>query len=183
MTLSDEHAAKRYCGSRCAGAGSEPGPPTEVGSSTGHEESRSVPMDRLPSRVYREDNNNGLGLNIHYGVPIVVDRTLVCRAVLGAEHKVVRVCAPWSMGKSFNLTQFSNFVNVFNRWDMPPPEHVNPFKRATNNYEPVEFDSSTARDNRMKCFQGSLLLREAPELFDKHFGRYPVIHLKMAVCA
>ncbi|KAJ2301975.1 hypothetical protein IWW55_003650, partial [Coemansia sp. RSA 2706] len=75
---------------------------------------------------------------------VVVDKTLVCKAFFDAEHKLVRVCAPKTFGKAFNL------------------------KLAD------ELDPELARAERMKLFKATLLYQQAPAFFAQHFGSYPL---------
>ncbi|KAJ2715387.1 hypothetical protein H4R19_001233 [Coemansia spiralis] len=139
--------------------------------------------DPAPCRVYVEDDKYGVGFRFCRGLPTVLDRTLLCRAVFGAEPKVLRVCVPDAMGRTFNLALLANFANVFTRGDMPPPTTALHFERVRQSYEPLPFVLAAARDARMCHFRDSLLLRNAPGLFAEHFARYTVVRISMVMSA
>ncbi|KAJ2772666.1 hypothetical protein IWQ56_001277 [Coemansia nantahalensis] len=131
-----------------------------------------------PTRVYVDDDRAEARLH-DYFIPAAVDRTLLCRAVFGAEHKFIRICAPRRTGCSFNLELLAKFANVLTVGDMPPPTDTSTRARPRKMRAPPLFDRSAAHDARMHQFRDSLLLRAAPDFVAEHLARYPVIHLDL----
>ncbi|KAJ2736851.1 hypothetical protein H4R23_001934 [Coemansia sp. Cherry 401B] len=106
---------------------------------------------------------------------IVVDKTLVCKAFFDAEHKLVRVCAPTTFGKTFNLSIIRKFFGFFTRYDVP---NNGVYAHWYGSKLADELDPKQARAERMKLFETSLLYQQAPAFFAQHFGSYPVIYIR-----
>ncbi|KAJ2760049.1 hypothetical protein IWQ57_006400, partial [Coemansia nantahalensis] len=128
-----------------------------------------------PTRVYVESAR-------HPGCesPDITDRTLLCQAVFGAEHRVIRICAPNGSGSTLNLELLGNFANVLTSGDMLLSAGTPCCARLRKDQPLPPFDCATARGLRMHFFRGSLLTRAAPELVAEHFARHPVIHLDLS---
>ncbi|KAJ2369382.1 hypothetical protein H4S01_001034 [Coemansia sp. RSA 2610] len=106
---------------------------------------------------------------------IVVDKTLVCKAFFDAEHKLVRVCAPTTFGKTFNLSIIRKFFGFFTRYDVP---NNGVYAHWYGSKLTDELDPKQACAERMKLFETSLLYQQAPAFFAQHFGSYPVIYIR-----
>ncbi|KAJ2495743.1 hypothetical protein GGH96_006270 [Coemansia sp. RSA 1972] len=100
-----------------------------------------------------------------------VDRTLVCKAFMDTEAKVVRVCSPDGFGKCFATSTIKKFFSVVTRHDMP--------RESTSGYNsndiPTTLDPEIARAERAKVFESTVLRQELPAFFDEHLCRYPVL--------
>ncbi|KAJ2495744.1 hypothetical protein GGH96_006271 [Coemansia sp. RSA 1972] len=108
----------------------------------------------------------------------VVDKSLICKAFLDVEARVVRVCLPSGFGKSYNANIIKQFFNVLNQQDMPG---MNGYNFGRNN--PIkDLDHNVARVERMKQFESSLLRQELPAFFSEHFCRHPVIYVEFKDC-
>ncbi|KAJ2801517.1 hypothetical protein H4R21_002770 [Coemansia helicoidea] len=94
---------------------------------------------------------------------IIVDKTLVCKALLESPDKAVRICLPRCFGKTFNLSIIAQFFN---------PVTVN--YRFGDTGKP---DLDVARKQRRQLFCGSLLEQHHPDFVEKHFASTPVIHI------
>ncbi|KAJ2654572.1 hypothetical protein IW148_006335 [Coemansia sp. RSA 1199] len=105
----------------------------------------------------------------HNGV--AVDRTLVCKAFMDTEAKVVRVCSPDGFGKCFATSTIKKFFSVVTRHDMP--------RESTSGYNSnglaSTLDPEVARAGRAKFFESTVLRQELPVFFDEHFCRHPVL--------
>ncbi|KAJ2801719.1 hypothetical protein H4R21_002692, partial [Coemansia helicoidea] len=98
---------------------------------------------------------------------IIVDKTLVCKALLESPDKAVRICLPRRFGKTFNLSIIEQFFNLVTVNDCLG--------------HPGEPDLDAARDRRRQLFCGSLLEQHNPEFVEKHFASIPVIHITFRV--
>ncbi|KAJ2801092.1 hypothetical protein H4R20_003815, partial [Coemansia guatemalensis] len=128
----------------------------------------------LQPHAYQRTHRETFSRTLYSRDALVVDKTLLCKAFLESEHKTIRICVPEGFGKTFNLTVIADFFNIVTRHDMPRPTNVPYFSRQTRS---DVFDISVALQNRMKIFEGSLLLQEHPDFFHQHFGRYPVVYI------
>ncbi|KAJ2138377.1 hypothetical protein IW139_003486 [Coemansia sp. RSA 353] len=100
-----------------------------------------------------------------------VDRTLVCKAFMDTEAKVVRVCSPDGFGKCFATSIIKKFFSVVTRHDMPR-ESISGYN---SNEIPSTLDPEVARAGRAKIFESTVLRQELPVFFDEHFCRHPVL--------
>ncbi|KAJ2557470.1 hypothetical protein GGH12_006170 [Coemansia sp. RSA 1822] len=111
----------------------------------------------------------------HNGV--AVDRTLVCKAFMDTEAKVVRVCSPDGFGKCFATSTIKKFFSVVTRHDMP--------RESTSGYNSNDLastlDPEVARAGRAKFFESTVLRQELPVFFDEHFCRHPVLLIDFRV--
>ncbi|KAJ2773479.1 hypothetical protein IWQ57_001279, partial [Coemansia nantahalensis] len=107
------------------------------------------------------------------GPTTTADKTLACRAFWGVESKVARICAPRGTGKSMMMAVLRSFFCLVKPRDMPGFSH-------SGSNQP-EFDPAAARANRLGEFEDTLLRRMHPEFFDAHFGRHPVISMRIYV--
>ncbi|KAJ2477820.1 hypothetical protein IWW56_004110, partial [Coemansia sp. RSA 2131] len=105
---------------------------------------------------------------------MIVDKTLLCKAFLETKHKVIRLCAPSGIGKSFNIDTLKHFFAAVSKYDMP---YLEKREFGRNIPLPEHIDSKVARAERMKLFHNTLLLETAPQFFEEHFCRYQVVCL------
>ncbi|KAJ2776134.1 hypothetical protein H4R18_005832 [Coemansia javaensis] len=148
---SDESAAKRRC---CGPAEGQP-----------------RPIDWSLTRIYRGGLNDCSGLEPERGILLTMDRSLLCKAVLEAGPRAIRICGPESTGKTYGMEVLTELFNVVTRHDIPRNRGY--YRHWQRNYP--KFDYDEYRAGRVKNFEGSLLAREAPEFVDAHFARYPVL--------
>ncbi|PIA14254.1 hypothetical protein COEREDRAFT_82915 [Coemansia reversa NRRL 1564] len=132
----------------------------------------------LMARVYKRTHGYAYTNTLYSRNTLVVDKTLICKAFLETEHKNIRICVPECFGKTFNLSVIADFFNVITKHDMPRSDNAIIYKHHKSS---AVFDSSVAQDNRMKLFEGSLLLQEQPNFFHQHFGRYPVVYINFGM--
>ncbi|KAJ2082135.1 hypothetical protein H4R24_001831 [Coemansia sp. RSA 988] len=76
------------------------------------------------------------------------------------------------------MSVIADFFNIVTRDDMPKPG--NDFRYRLHVQSSV-FDPPVAINNRMKLLEGSLLLKEQPDFFHQHFGRYPVVFINFGM--
>ncbi|KAJ2658137.1 hypothetical protein IW148_004850, partial [Coemansia sp. RSA 1199] len=96
---------------------------------------------------------------------LVLDKSLICKALLDTPSAPIRVCLPRRFGKTFNLSVIEEFFNVITCKDAEPVDG--------------SIDEAAGRANRMKLFDDSLLHEEHPEFFEEHFCKTPVIRITM----
>ncbi|KAJ1850678.1 hypothetical protein LPJ76_006365, partial [Coemansia sp. RSA 638] len=96
---------------------------------------------------------------------IVLDKSLLCKALFDTSSAPIRVCLPRRFGKTFNLSVIEEFFNVVTCKDAEPADG--------------SIDEAAGRANRMKLFDDSLLRGEHPEFFEEHFCKTPVIRINM----
>ncbi|KAJ2661183.1 hypothetical protein IW148_003450 [Coemansia sp. RSA 1199] len=96
---------------------------------------------------------------------LVLDKSLICKALLDTPSAPIRVCLPRRFGKTFNLSVIEEFFNVVTCKDAEPVDG--------------SIDEAAGRANRMKLFKDSLLHEEYPEFFEEHFCKTPVIRITM----
>ncbi|KAJ1850567.1 hypothetical protein LPJ76_006387, partial [Coemansia sp. RSA 638] len=96
---------------------------------------------------------------------IVLDKSLLCKALFDTPSAPIRVCLPRRFGKTFNLSVIEEFFNVVTSKDAEPVDG--------------SIDKAAGRANRMKLFDDSLLRGEHPEFFEEHFCKTPVIRITM----
>ncbi|KAJ1850439.1 hypothetical protein LPJ76_006410, partial [Coemansia sp. RSA 638] len=96
---------------------------------------------------------------------IVLDKSLLCKALFDTSSAPIRVCLPRRFGKTFNLSVIEEFFNVVTCKDAEPVDG--------------SIDEAAGRANRMKLFDDSLLHEEHPEFFEEHFCKTPVIRITM----
>ncbi|KAJ2778511.1 hypothetical protein H4R18_004557 [Coemansia javaensis] len=94
---------------------------------------------------------------------LIVDKSLICWALVNAGHKAIRICLPRRFGKTFNLSVIECFFNVATRHD------------ATRHPGEPSIDAACGR--RRELFRGSLLEQEHPGFVDRHFAKHPVIKI------
>ncbi|KAJ2495594.1 hypothetical protein GGH96_006337, partial [Coemansia sp. RSA 1972] len=98
---------------------------------------------------------------------IVLDKSLLCKALFDTSLAPIRVCLPRRFGKTFNLSVIEEFFNVVTCKDAEP---VN-----------GSIDEAAGRANRMELFKDSILRGEHPEFFEEHFCKTPVIRITMKI--
>ncbi|KAJ2541813.1 hypothetical protein GGF49_003339, partial [Coemansia sp. RSA 1853] len=96
---------------------------------------------------------------------LVLDKSLICKALFDTPSAPIRVCLPRRFGKTFNLSVIEEFFNVVTCQDAEPVDG--------------SIDEAAGRANRMKLFDDSLLHEEHPEFFEEHFCKTPVIRITM----
>ncbi|KAJ2715667.1 hypothetical protein H4R19_001077 [Coemansia spiralis] len=94
---------------------------------------------------------------------LIVDKSLLCKALLDSGKEAMRICLPRGFGKSFGLSVIAAFFNVVTIHDV------------TGGAGADGLDAAKAR--RKKMFHGSLLKTSYPVFFDEHFAKYPVIRI------
>ncbi|KAJ2851175.1 hypothetical protein IWW36_001314 [Coemansia brasiliensis] len=137
---------------------------------------KGAPVDWSPTKIH--------GSNVEYadfkcGVNydrLFVDKTLICKAFFDIKESVVCVSAPARFGKTTNTDILEKFFHILTFDDM---KESGPFF----NYRepPGPFDLETARANRAKLFEQTLLHESQPSFFSEHFCRYPVIYINFMV--
>ncbi|KAJ2850834.1 hypothetical protein IWW36_001558 [Coemansia brasiliensis] len=118
----------------------------------------SVHYSSPPPKAYgsKINVNGGFG-TVARGNGVVLDKSLLCKALFNADRTAICVCLPRRFGKTFNLSVLEEFFNVLHGDD----------------------DAEAARRNRLKLFKGSLLLENHCEFFDENFCKFPVIRISM----
>ncbi|KAJ1742396.1 hypothetical protein LPJ78_002719 [Coemansia sp. RSA 989] len=129
------------------------------------------------SRVRIHGTGNGSGsftptINHHQ---MMVDKSLVCRALLDIDAAIVRVCAPAGFGKTLNLKIISTVFNILNCNDMPGPQFYYPNIEESKK----KLDLDVASGERIKLVE-SLLIHEEEAFFSQHFCRYPVLSINFS---
>ncbi|KAJ2058657.1 Cytoplasmic GTPase/eEF2-like protein (ribosomal biogenesis) [Coemansia sp. S2] len=94
---------------------------------------------------------------------LIVDKTLICKALIDYNVEAICVCLPRRFGKTFNLSIVEEFFNVVTSNDVKPVDGT--------------VDLEAGRTERLKLFEESLLYTTEREFFDEHFCRYPVIRI------
>ncbi|KAJ2046169.1 Cytoplasmic GTPase/eEF2-like protein (ribosomal biogenesis) [Coemansia sp. S16] len=94
---------------------------------------------------------------------LIVDKMLICKALIDYNVEAICVCLPRRFGKTFNLSIVEEFFNVVTSNDVKPVDGA--------------FDLEASRTERLKLFEEFLLHTTERELFDEHFCRYPVIRI------
>ncbi|KAJ2671448.1 hypothetical protein IWW42_003407 [Coemansia sp. RSA 1085] len=119
-----------------------------------------------PSKVYgnRIEVNGDFG-TVARGNGVVLDKSLLCKALFDAGRTAICVCLPRRFGKTFNLSVLEEFFNI------PHGEDA----AAVNGIIDIE----VARCSRLKLFEGSLLMENHPEFFEENFCKFPVIRISM----
>ncbi|KAJ2696422.1 hypothetical protein H4R19_005744, partial [Coemansia spiralis] len=97
------------------------------------------------------------------GRGFIVDKSLLCKALLDSGKKAMRICLPRRFGKSFGLSVIAEFFNVVTIHDV------------TGGAGADGLDAAKAR--REEMFRGSLLKTSHPAFFNDHFAKYPVIRI------
>ncbi|KAJ1913794.1 hypothetical protein LPJ71_002443 [Coemansia sp. S17] len=98
---------------------------------------------------------------------LIVDKMLICKALIDYNVEAICVCLPRRFGKTFNLSIVEEFFNVVTSNDVKPVDGA--------------FDLEASRTERLKLFEEFLLHTTERELFDEHFCRYPVIRINFKV--
>ncbi|KAJ2064573.1 hypothetical protein GGI17_000900 [Coemansia sp. S146] len=94
---------------------------------------------------------------------LIVDKTLLCKALIDCPVETICICLPRRFGKMFNLSIVEEFFNVVTSSDVKPVDGT--------------IDLAAGRAERFKLFEKSLLQTTKPKFFDDNFCRYPVIRI------
>ncbi|KAJ2252102.1 hypothetical protein GGI13_003473 [Coemansia sp. RSA 455] len=94
---------------------------------------------------------------------LIVDRTLICKALIDCDVEVICVCLPRRFEEFLNDRKVERLFNVVTSNDVKPVDGT--------------VDLEAGRTERLKLFEESLLHTTERELFDEHFCRYPVIRI------
>ncbi|KAJ2849564.1 hypothetical protein IWW36_002539 [Coemansia brasiliensis] len=133
-----------------------------------HSSQLQIPMhySSSPPKAYGSKINvNGDFGTVARGNGVVLDKSLLCKALFDAGRTAICVCLPRRFGKTFNLSVLEEFFNILHGKDATVVNGV--------------VDNETARCNRLKLFGGSLLLENYREFFDENFCKFPVIRISM----
>ncbi|KAJ1773981.1 hypothetical protein LPJ74_000080 [Coemansia sp. RSA 1843] len=99
------------------------------------------------------------------GSGIVVDKTLICKALFEAKSSPICICLPRRCGKTFSLSIVEKFFNVLNNDDGPVVDG--------------RLDEAECRRAREEFFKNRLLFDTEREFYDEHFCKYPVIRIDL----
>ncbi|KAJ2536641.1 hypothetical protein IWW43_000684 [Coemansia sp. RSA 1935] len=133
-------------------------------------------VDWTLARVHERIEPNIYSMRDYRSQYMIVDKTLLCKAFLETKHKVIRLCAPSGIGKTFNIDTLKHFFAAVSKYDMPYLANREFGHRIPL---PEHLDSKVARTERMKLFHNTLLLEKAPKFFEEHFCHYQVVCLDL----
>ncbi|KAJ1751521.1 hypothetical protein LPJ79_001999 [Coemansia sp. RSA 1821] len=137
---------------------------------TGSKSSSTVDWSQV--RIHGTGNRPGsLKPTINFN-RVMVDKSLVCKALFDIDATMVRVCAPAGFGKTLNLKTISTVFNIINCNDMPGSQIYQPIPKGSLK----KLDPNVAPWERKKLVEFLLIEQEA-EFFNRHYCRYPVISI------
>ncbi|KAJ2848178.1 hypothetical protein IWW36_003455 [Coemansia brasiliensis] len=133
-----------------------------------HSSQLQMPMhysSSLPKAYGSKINVNGDFGTVARGNGVVLDKSLLCKALFDAGRTAICVCLPRRFEKTFNLSVLEEFFNVLHGKDAAVVNGT--------------IDKETAYRNCLKLFGGSLLLENYRKFFDENFCKFPVIRVSM----